>query len=726
MAVVLDTFPQFLKNLMDDDVTTFLSVSNFVNKQKFVDCFEKTYDVNFFAYIADRYADINLLKLLEKFKDQIDFKKKNKSQHNIFITLYMKTYRHCINYLLQNFSSECENSVKIIAVARYPIQLNDYVFEESKQQRNYDTYCSMNNVYETVLFNTIIENYKDSLINFFDKHNHKQLLFNLQKTLPNLVLPAINLINCEDIINNVNENGDTVLMSYYVTNYSFHGYETMICDIINKFERVIDYSISNKIKNTLLLLTAKYSNYSIVEKLLNLNDKNINPYQLSAQNENALLWLVYRKKEDLAQNFVSKYPDKQNLIKGQLSDHNIFGFAIANNMIVFVRKMIELECEIKPSELHQLFNLALSSKQPDFAIQLLEHLDLSKNDVINEGIFYNVCKNGLVKVAEYILENKTLCLNNLKPYNSILNCLFELKQDEKFIINIITIYKDHSLLFELKIINKIIDHKMNDLFDFVMTTFKEKLINLGEFDQSKQPMPPFFHACQTGSEHCALKLFEESDEMNNNNLLTQNQLGQTPLILACNYKMDSLIAKILTYSNCFPFNVDENGDSAIDILHRSKNYELIRKFIDLNPLSVHHLMNKVYTDDNLLRIVYDKIKSFTSESTNKNGRNNTYYYNIIIGLIKNDKFNNIVALFPEDSERLKEIQYIKEIFSAYDEKKTYENDNSCLICCSDSFDMYIIKPCNHVVRLDDGCKVDVKECPSCRSTITSMNKCYMI
>lgn len=282
---------------------------------------------------------------------------------------------------------------------------------------------------------------------------------------------------------------------------------------------------------------------------------------------------------------------------------------------------------------------------------------------------------------------------------------------------------------------------------------------------------PLIHACYNSLERIAIRLLEESNcnfthidsytsknallysldmgleetsriliEKMNNFTLTDED-NYTALMIACNNSFNIIALQLIEKGNCFEEELHKNIDTSLIIACTNELDDVALKIIEFHNNSDFLLHSgeegftafEIACKNNLQSVITILLNYLNIEVT-------------IPTLVKYRVFNKIKTLLLDDTvkDKVKKILFdelcvndileiVKEITSSksLDDledyiKKLETSPIECLICCKPTITHYLLKPCNHVLKLDPICLNKINNCPLCRKTIQTKEIVFLV
>jgi ankyrin repeat protein len=282
---------------------------------------------------------------------------------------------------------------------------------------------------------------------------------------------------------------------------------------------------------------------------------------------------------------------------------------------------------------------------------------------------------------------------------------------------------------------------------------------------------PLIHACFNSLEKLSIRLLEESnsnfihidtytsknaliyslemgledtasiliDKMNNFTLVDEDQY--TPLMTACSNSLSTIALKIIQKGNCFEETLIKNVDTALIIAATNELEDVAIEIIKIKN-DIEYLMHRgedgftvfeIACKNNLQELIDLLLEKLNIDTT-------------IPILVKHRVYNKIKKLLNDTilKDKIKKILFdelcvndildiVKEITSSksLDEledyiKKLETSPIECLICCKPTITHYLLKPCNHVLKLDPICLNKINDCPLCRKNIETKEIVFLV
>lgn len=227
--------------------------------------------------------------------------------------------------------------------------------------------------------------------------------------------------------------------------------------------------------------------------------------------------------------------------------------------------------------------------QEEIGQYLLEH-NADPNAINDDGcsaILY-CCLEGLEIMTQKLLEKKiNVIIKTGHIYCQTLNCFFDLTPIEASCINgNIKIF--NMLLSSVNNPNDIINNEYNNIHPLYLSIkfghldILKLLITKDNIDMMTiDGNTPLLIACQSGQPDIALYLIE-----NGADIYLKNDKIETPLMIACFNKLNSVVLKLLSmYDNDMDVNIQNEDDTtALMFAVRTDNYELVKALINEGAL----------------------------------------------------------------------------------------------------------------------------------------------
>lgn len=282
---------------------------------------------------------------------------------------------------------------------------------------------------------------------------------------------------------------------------------------------------------------------------------------------------------------------------------------------------------------------------------------------------------------------------------------------------------------------------------------------------------PLIHACYNSLEKLCIRLLEENncnfshidrhtsknaliyslemgledtaniliDKMNNFTLVDEDMY--TPLMTACSNSLSNLALKIIQKGNCFEETLHKNIDTALLIAVINELEDVAIEILKIKN-NIEYLMHigedgftvfEIACKNNLQKVIDCLLEKLNIDTTIPILVKYRIYNKIKELLCNNDLKDKIKKILFDELCVNDILDIIKEITSSksLDEledyiKKLETSPIECLICCRPTITHYLLKPCNHVLKLDPICLNKLNDCPLCRKNIESKETVFLV